>query len=68
MVSRPANVNAYEFIAVCALRAQQLLSGCTPRIPGDHAATVMAQMEVAAGQVARADASSDAPHQCFWQR
>ena len=68
MVNRPANVNAYEFIAVCALRAQQLLAGCTPRSPGDHAATVMAQMEVVAGQVMRADAASDAPKQCFWQR
>ena len=68
MVSRPAHVNAYEFIAVCALRAQQLLSGCTPRMSGDHAATVMAQMEVVAGQVTRADATSDAPKQCVWQR
>ena len=68
MVNRPATVNAYEFIAVCALRAQQLQAGCTPRMPGDHAVTVMAQMEVVAGQVMRADADSDAPKQCFWQR
>ena len=68
MVSRPVTDNAYEFIAVCALRAQQLLSGCTPRVPGHHAATVMAQMEVGCGQVARADAASDAPRQCSWQR
>ena len=67
-MSRPVNANVYEFIVVCALRAQQLLSGCTPRVPGDHAATVMAQMEVARGQVARADAASDAPRQCSWQR
>ena len=67
-MTRPASVNAYEFIAVCALRAQQLLSGCTPRMPGDHAATVMAQMEVVAGQVTRADAASAAPKQCVWQR
>jgi DNA-directed RNA polymerase subunit K/omega len=68
MVTRPVGVNAYEFIAVCALRAQQLLAGCTPRMAGDHAPTVMAQMEVAAGQVSRADAASDAPLQCSWQR
>ena len=68
MVSRPADVNAYEFIVVCALRAQQLLSGCTPRQPGEHAATVMAQMEVAAGNVSRAAPASDAPKQCNWQR
>ena len=61
MVNRPADVNAYEFIAVCALRAQQLLAGCTPRIPGDHRATVMAQMEVVAGKVARSPAVSETP-------
>lgn len=68
MVARPAKVNAYEFIAVSALRAQQLLAGCTPRLPGEHAATVMAQMEVAAGCVVRADATTEAPRQCGWQR
>jgi len=68
MVTRPAEVNAYEFIAVSALRAQQLLAGCTPRMPGEHAATVMAQMEVAAGHVVRADPTTDAPKQCEWQR
>jgi DNA-directed RNA polymerase subunit K/omega len=60
MVNRPADVNAYEFITLCALRAQQLLAGCTPRLAGDHRATVMAQMEVAAGKVTRADAASEA--------
>jgi hypothetical protein len=68
MVTRPVAVNAYEFIAVSALRAQQLLAGCTPRLPGEHTAMVMAQMEVAAGRVARADPGSDAPLQCGWQR
>ena len=68
MVIRPADVNAYEFIVVCALRAQQLQAGCTPRVPGDHAATVTAQLEVVAGHVTRADAASDAPRQCQWQR
>ena len=61
MVSRPADVNAYEFITVCALRAQQLLAGCTPRVAGDHMATVMAQMEVVAGKVARTHPASEAP-------
>ena len=68
MVRRPADVNAYEFIAVSALRAQQLRAGCTPRLPGEHTAMVMAQMEVAAGCVVRVDATSDAPRQCLWQR
>jgi DNA-directed RNA polymerase subunit K/omega len=68
MVIRPADVNPYEFIVVCALRAQQLQAGCTPRVPGDHTVTVMAQMEVVAGHVTRAAATSDAPRQCGWQR
>jgi len=67
MVVRPADVNAYEFIVVCALRAQQLQAGCTPRVPGDHTVMVTAQMEVVAGHVARASAASDAPRQCEWQ-
>ncbi|HZJ32545.1 MAG TPA: hypothetical protein VFD21_13295 [Vicinamibacterales bacterium] len=69
MVSRPAEVNAYEFIVVCALRAQQLLAGCTPRLPGEHTPMVMAQMEVAGGHVSRADVLDiEAPKQCGWQR
>ena len=68
MVIRPVDFNVYEFIVVCALRAQQLQVGCTPRVAGDHAVTVMAQMEVAARHVVRADATSDAPRQCAWQR
>ena len=51
MVNRPVNFKAYEFSVVCALRAQQLLAGCTPRLPGEHSASTMAQMEVAAGCV-----------------
>ena len=50
------NINAYEFVTVAALRAKQLLAGCTPRLDGDHGVATMAQMEVAAGRVARADA------------
>ena len=63
MVSRPVHLNAYEFSVVCALRAQQLLAGCTPRLPGEHSASTMAQMEVAAGCVERAkpDAAGTLP-------
>ena len=70
MVTRPVHINAYEFTVVCALRAQQLLAGCTPRLAGDHSATAMAQMEVAAGCIARAEGNVDesAPRQCGWQR
>lgn len=60
MVARPAHLNAYEFAVVSALRAKQLLAGCTPRLEGDHSAATMAQMEVAAGCVARADRATAA--------
>jgi DNA-directed RNA polymerase subunit K/omega len=53
MISRPRHLNAYEFAVVAALRAQQLMAGCTPRLCGEHSATTMAQMEVAEGCVAR---------------
>lgn len=68
MVTRPAHMNAYEFVAVAALRAKQLLAGCTPRVGGDHSAATMAQMEVVAGCVARADGATAAQaRQCDWQ-
>jgi len=51
MVARPAHLNAYEFVAVAALRAHQLMDGCVPHLAGEHKATTMAQMEVAAGKV-----------------
>ncbi|MBI4266029.1 MAG: DNA-directed RNA polymerase subunit omega [Acidobacteria bacterium] len=60
MVARPVHLNAYEFVAVAALRAKQLLAGCTPRLEGDHNAATMAQMEVAAGCVGRADGTDPA--------
>ena len=53
MITRPPHLNAYEFAVVAALRAQQLIAGCTPRLLGEHSATTMAQMEVAGGCVAR---------------
>ena len=68
LVTRPPTTNAYEFIVISALRAQQLLGGCTPRLPGEHNAMVMAQMEVAAGHVTRAASTDEAPLQCGWQR
>jgi DNA-directed RNA polymerase subunit K/omega len=46
-------VNAFEFAVVAGLRAAQLTRGCIPRMEGVHKNTVMAQMEVAAGKVAR---------------
>jgi len=55
VIARPPHLNAYEFAVVAALRAQQLMAGCTPRLCGAHGATTMAQMEVAAGCIARSD-------------
>jgi DNA-directed RNA polymerase subunit K/omega len=68
VVIRPVRTNPYEFVVVSALRAQQLLAGSTPRLVGRHNAATMAQMEVAAGRVRRADAhDSSATRQCRWQ-
>jgi DNA-directed RNA polymerase subunit K/omega len=53
MVSRPYEMNAFEFVVVSALRAQQLMKGCVPHFDGAHKATTMAQMEVSAGKIAR---------------
>ena len=69
MVTRPPQLSAYEYVVVCALRAQQLLAGSTPRVVGEHSAPTMAQMEVAGGHVVRAAVDdADAPAQCGWQR
>jgi DNA-directed RNA polymerase subunit K/omega len=58
MVSRPLHMNAYEFVVLSALRTQQLLAGCTPRVAGQHNAATLAQMEVAAGCIARTNADA----------
>jgi DNA-directed RNA polymerase subunit K/omega len=68
MVTRPIHMNPYEFVLVSALRALQLKSGSVPRVDGDHAATTTAQMEVAQGQVTRADGvETVGERQCVWQ-
>ena len=53
MVSRPYKMEAFEFVVVSVLRAQQLMKGCVPHLDGAHKATTMAQMEVSAGKIAR---------------
>jgi DNA-directed RNA polymerase subunit K/omega len=58
MIIRAAGSNAFEFVAVAALRAKQLQRGCTPRVPGVHKRTTMAQMEIVAGKVARIPAAA----------
>jgi hypothetical protein len=68
MVIRPVDVNPFEFVVVAALRAQQLLAGCVPRLDGLHGAATMAQMEVARGRVARTETEASSPaRQCGWQ-
>jgi DNA-directed RNA polymerase subunit K/omega len=69
MVTRPTHLNAYEFVAVAALRAKQLLAGSTPRLAGVHNPATMAQMEVAAGCVTRTgvDVTDVTARQCGWQ-
>jgi DNA-directed RNA polymerase subunit K/omega len=69
MIIRPPELNAYEFVVVSALRAQQLRAGSTPTLPGTHSATTMAQMEVADGLIARVAGEAGAgARQCGWQR
>jgi DNA-directed RNA polymerase subunit K/omega len=69
MVTRPTHMNRYEFVVLSALRAQQLLEGCVPRLEGEHAVATMAQMEVAGGHVRHADPDTPVgPRPRSWQR
>ena len=61
MVIRPPHLNAYEFVVVSSLRAKQLLAGCVAHFDEPHNAATMAQMEVAAGRIARVDGETDSP-------
>ena len=53
MITRPDGSNAFEFVVVSALRAAQLMRGCTPRVAVGFKHTTTAQLEVAAGKVAK---------------
>jgi DNA-directed RNA polymerase subunit K/omega len=53
VVPRPYGTNAFEFVVVSALRAAQLMKGCTPRVPAGYKHIVTAQLEVAAGKVSK---------------
>jgi DNA-directed RNA polymerase subunit K/omega len=46
-------MEAFEFVVVAVLRAQQLMKGCVPHLDGSHKAITMAQMDVSAGKIAR---------------
>jgi DNA-directed RNA polymerase subunit K/omega len=52
VVSRPEG-NAFEFVVLSALRAAQLMKGCAPRVPIGLKHITTAQLEVAAGKVAK---------------
>ena len=51
MIHRRSDANAFEFVRLSALRAAQLMRGCTPRVAVAHKAVVTAQREVAEGKV-----------------
>jgi DNA-directed RNA polymerase subunit K/omega len=51
--------NAFEFVVVSALRAGQLIRGCTPRVPASDKVTVTARHEVAAGKISRSDPEAE---------
>ena len=53
MVCRPPEYSVFEFAVVASLRAAQLSRGCTPRVDRAAKVAITAQMEVAAGKVAR---------------
>lgn len=46
-------MNGFEFSVVSSLRAAQLMRGCTPRVTTTQKLIMTAQLEVAAGKVAR---------------
>ncbi len=53
MVPHPG-IGTFEFIVLSSLRAAQLMRGCTPRVDATHKRMVIAQMEVASGEIVRA--------------
>jgi len=53
MVKRPPAISAYEFAVVSGLRAKQLMRGCVPLVGTSQKMIMTAQLEVAAGLVAK---------------
>jgi hypothetical protein len=51
MIHLPANMGAFQFVALARLRMAQLMRGCAPKVGGLHKAAVMAQHEVSQGKV-----------------
>jgi DNA-directed RNA polymerase subunit K/omega len=51
-MNRPTDtLNTFELVRVIALRAAQLMRGCTPRVQASHRAVLTARREVEAGLV-----------------
>jgi DNA-directed RNA polymerase subunit K/omega len=51
VVYRPVDANLFEVVVVAALRAKQLMRGCTPRVPRAVKFTTTARREVVAAKV-----------------
>jgi DNA-directed RNA polymerase subunit K/omega len=51
MVDRSKLPNAFKFVSVASARAQQLLKGSVPRVPGRSKPARIAAQEVLAGEV-----------------
>jgi len=50
-MSDPLELGKYEFVRLAALRAAQLIKGCTARVPMGGKHTTTARFEVSAGKV-----------------
>jgi DNA-directed RNA polymerase subunit K/omega len=54
VVQRPTEFSAFEFVTLAALRAAQLIRGCTPHIDrGQNKLITTAQLEIAQHHVRR---------------
>ncbi len=51
MILRPVSIGRFQFAVLSALRAAQLIRGCTARVESDHKPIMTAQIEVAEGKV-----------------
>ncbi len=54
-------MGSFEFVAIAALRAAQLMDGCTPRVAEKHTTAVTAQLEVSEGKVTAVPWASPLP-------
>ena len=51
MTDPTLEIGKFEFVKLSALRAAQLMRGCTPRVPACGKRTTTARHEVAAGMI-----------------